>query len=98
MHRFLLSTGNIFVSLVLGAIAFGFVFIKFPSTMDQILNAAGGVKTWLTSRGLDPTYNNWVRVLLEERQLVFMFFTIVMRSILSLLAWMWFSITDRAPH
>ena len=40
MLRILLATGNIFVSLVLGAIAFGFVFIKYPDTMGSILDAA----------------------------------------------------------
>lgn len=82
--RILLATGNIFVSLVLGAIAFGFVFIKYPDTMAQILDAAAGLKGWLISRGITTEYNNWIRVLLEERQLVFMGFTILMRIVLSL--------------
>lgn len=83
MHRIAFSTGNVFFSLVLGALAFGVVFIKFPSTMESILNVAAGFKVWITNRGLSPEYNNWVRVLLEERQLVFMFFTIVTRLILA---------------
>jgi hypothetical protein len=73
MKQVLLSTGNVFASLVLGALAFGFVFM------------------WLTSRGVSPEYNNWMRVLLEERQLVFMGFTIVTRilmvSVVALVAW-----------
>lgn len=85
MLRILLATGNIFVSLVLGAIAFGFVFIRYPETMSQILDAAAGLKTWLISQGLATEYNNWIRVLLEERQLVFMGFTILMRILLSML-------------
>jgi len=64
MRRLLFSTGNIFLSLVLGAIAFGFVFLKYPDTMNQILDAASGLKTWLITRGLSPEYNNWIRVLL----------------------------------
>ncbi|MEW5963678.1 MAG: hypothetical protein AB1749_08935 [Pseudomonadota bacterium] len=84
MLRILLATGNIFISLVLGAIAFGFVFIKYPDTMAQILDAAAGLKGWLISRGITTEYNNWIRVLLEERQLVFMGFTILMRILLSL--------------
>ena len=83
MLRMLLATGNVFFSLVLGAIAFGFVFIKYPDAMGSILDAAAGLKAWLTSRGLSTEYNNWVRVLLEERQLVFMGFTILMRVLLS---------------
>jgi hypothetical protein len=91
MRAILLSTGNVFVSLVLGALAFGFVFIKFPGAMEQILNLAAGLKLWLTSRGVSPEYNNWIRVLLEERQLVFMGFTIVTRilmtSFATLISW-----------
>jgi hypothetical protein len=93
MRRLLLSTGNIFFSLVLGAIAFGFVFLKYPDTMNQILDAASGLKTWLITRGLSPEYNNWIRVLLEERQLAFMGFTIVARIVLSIITgimtWTW---------
>jgi hypothetical protein len=91
MKQVLLSTGNVFVSLVLGALAFGFVFIKFPGLMEQILNLAAELKLWLTSRGVSPEYNNWIRVLLEERQLVFMGFTIVTRvlmvSLVALVSW-----------
>ena len=93
MRRLLLSTGNIFLSLVVGAIAFGFVFLKYPDTMNQILDAASGLKTWLITRGLSPEYNNWIRVLLEERQLAFMGFTVAARIALSIvtgtLTWAW---------
>jgi hypothetical protein len=93
MRRLLFSTGNIFLSLVLGAIAFGFVFLKYPDTMNQILDLASGLKAWLITRGLSPEYNNWIRVLLEERQLAFMGFTVVARIALSIvtgtLTWIW---------
>ena len=91
MQQVLLSMGKTFASLVLGALAFGFVFIKFPGAMEQILNMAAGFKVWLTSRGVSPEYNNWIRVLLEERQLVFMGFTLavqlLMVSIVALVSW-----------
>jgi zinc transporter ZupT len=83
MKSILFSTGNVVSSLVLGALAFGFVFIKFPGAMEQILNVAAGFKLWLTSRGVSPEYNNWMRVLLEERQLVFMGFTIATRVLMA---------------
>ena len=93
MRRLAFSTGNIFLSLVLGAVAFGFVFLKYPDTMDQILNGASGLKNWLITRGLSTEYNNWIRVLLEERQLAFMGFTIAARIVLSIitgtLTWVW---------
>ena len=87
MVRILLSAGNIFVSLVLGALAFGFVFIKYPEAMATILDWAADLKAWIISRGVATEYNNWMRVLLEERQLVFMGFTILMRIGLSIIVY-----------
>ncbi len=87
MTRILLSTGNILVSLILGALLFGFVFIKYPETMSAILDAASSFKAWLISRGITTEYNNWIRVLLEERQLVFMAFTIIARIAMSILTY-----------
>lgn len=87
MTRMLLSTGNILVSLVLGAILFGFVFLQYPETMASILDGASSFKIWLISRGISTEYNNWIRVLLEERQLVFMGFTVIARIALSILTY-----------
>lgn len=87
MTRILLSTSNIIVSLVLGALLFGFFFLKYPDTMAALFEAASSFKTWLISRGLSTEYNNWIRVLLEERQIVFMGFTIVARILLSILTY-----------
>ncbi len=95
MLRILMSTGNIFISLLLGALAFGFVFLKFPETMSHILDAASGFKAWLTTLGISNEYNNWVRVLLEERQLVFMGFTILMRILLSLCSMLFLRLIGR---
>jgi len=85
--RLLFSTGNILVSLILGALLFGFVFIQYPETMSSILDAASSFKGWLIGLGITTEYNNWIRVLLEERQLVFMGFTILARIGLSLLTY-----------
>ena len=93
LRRLLFSTGNVVLSLILGAIAFGYVFLTYPDQMAQILDWASGFKSWLITRGISTEYNNWMRVLLEERQLVFMGFTIVARIALSIvtgtLAWLW---------
>jgi hypothetical protein len=85
MHKVVLSTGNIIFSLVLGAIALAFVGINYPETLDQIINLATSVKGYIVNTNLPPKYNVWVRLLLEEKQLVFMFFTILMRILLAIL-------------
>lgn len=85
MLRVFLATTNIFVSLVLGALAMGLVWYFSPETMQNLFQFASGVKTWLTSLGIEPTYNNFIWFLIEERQLVFMGFVIVTRVVLSIL-------------
>ena len=83
--RLLLSTGTLFVSLILGAIALGIVGYNSPETLSYLLSWARSLKAMITGTGLDPKYNIWVEVLLEERQLLFMFFTIGARIVLGLL-------------
>lgn len=84
MQRILLSTGNIIFSLVLGALALAFVGIHYPETLDQIITVAASVKGYIVNTNLPPKYNVWVRLLLEEKQLVFMFFTILVRIALAI--------------
>lgn len=79
MTRVLLATSNIFFSLVLGALAMGVVWYLYPEIMQQLFQAASGVKAWLVNLGLPPKYNNFVWFLIEERQLVFMGFVMVTR-------------------
>lgn len=96
MHRLIFSTGNVILSLILGALALAFVGINAPETLDRLITVAGTVKGWIVGAGLSPKYNVWVRLLLEEKQLVFMFFTIAMRILMSLATWIGLSIWDRA--
>lgn len=83
--RLLMSTGNIFLSLVLGAVALAFVGYNDPELLSYFLAWARELKGMITGMGLDPKYNIWLELLLEERQLLFMGFTIVARIILSIL-------------
>lgn len=85
MFRLLMSTGNVFLSLILGAIGIAMVGIHYPEALSVMLGWARELKLILTGMGLDPKYNIWVELLLEERQLLFMGFTIAARILLSLL-------------
>lgn len=85
MLRLLLSTGNIFLSLILGAIMLALVGYNYPETLSQMLGWARALKGAITSTGLEPKYNIWLELLLEERQLLFMFFTIIARVLLSII-------------
>jgi hypothetical protein len=83
--RLLLGTSTLFISFVLGAIALVYVGIHAPWVLDMMLGWARTVKDLITGTGLDPQYNIWVKFLLEEQQLVFMFFTIGARIVLGIL-------------
>jgi hypothetical protein len=80
--RLLLSTGNIFLSLILGALMLALVGYNYPETLSEMLSWARDLKGYITSTGLEPKYNIWLELLLEERQLLFMFFTIFARILL----------------
>ena len=83
--RLLMGTSAIFFSLVLGAFALAFVGYQSPETLSHMLAWARDLKAVLTNTGLDPKYNIWIELILEERQLLFMFFTIGARIFLGIL-------------
>ena len=85
MLRLLMSTGNIFLSLVLGAVFLALVGYNYPETLSMMLGWARELKAVIVGIGLDPKYNIWVELLLEERQLLFMGFTIFARIVLSII-------------
>jgi hypothetical protein len=82
--RLILGTSAIFFSLVLGAFALAIVGYNAPERLSDMLSWARDLKAVLTSTGLEPKYNIWVELLLEERQLLFMFFTIAARIVLGI--------------
>ena len=81
--RFLLSTGNIILSLILGALLLALVAVYSPETLSDLLVWARSFKDLITGTGLAAKYNIWLQLLLEERQLLFMGFTILARILLS---------------
>ena len=85
--RILLSVANIVFSLILGALLMAVVAIYSPETLSMMLGWARSFKGLITSTGLNPKYNIWLELLLEERQLLLMFFTVIARIILAILAY-----------
>ena len=77
------STSNIFISLVLGALMLAFVGVTSPETLSYLIGWARSVKGALISTGIAPKYNVWIELLLEEKQLIFMFFTILARILMA---------------
>ena len=95
MWRLMLSMSSLFFSLVLGAIMLGIVGYNSPETLSTLLGWARELKALITGTGLDPKYNIWVEVLLEERQLLFMFFTIAARLIIGIFTMLVMSLAMR---
>ena len=85
--RLLLGTGTLFLSIVLGALALVYVGINYPETLSTLLAGARDVKDMITGTSLDPHYNIWVQFLLDERQLLLLFFTILARIVLAIVTW-----------
>ena len=84
MLRIFLSAGNILLSLILGAFLMALVAVYSPETLSVLLAGARSFKSLITGTGLDARYNIWLELLLEERQLLFMGFTIFARILLGL--------------
>lgn len=100
MTRFLMSIGNLVFAFFLGAVALAFTFLQFPQFFEQVLNYAGYIKTMIIDffpvSAESIQYKNLVRYIIEETQLVFMFFVIVARIVLSLTMWGINSLLGRA--
>lgn len=93
LSRLSITTGNIAASLILGHVALVYVFIVYPEFAESMIGVAEQVKAYLVKSGLPSRYNAWLRLLLEEKQLLLMFFTIMARIVLSLftsaISFMW---------
>jgi len=85
--RLFLSISNVVFSLILGALLMAVVAIYSPETLSMMLGWARNFKALITSTGLDAKYNIWLELLLEERQLLLMFFTVIARIILAFVAY-----------
>jgi hypothetical protein len=85
--RLFLAISNVVLSLILGALLMAVVAIYSPETLSTMLGWARSFKSLITSTGLDPKYNIWLELLLEERQLLLMFFTVIARIILGIVAY-----------
>ncbi|MEM1419405.1 MAG: hypothetical protein AAF661_14045 [Pseudomonadota bacterium] len=91
MTRVLESVANIFFSLLLGALGLALTAIYAPYTLESVQIQAGFLKedlvAMLTSLGTEPQVNVWIRFLVQDEQLVFMGFVILMRVLIALTFW-----------
>lgn len=85
MHYFLFSSGNIILSVLLGAFAMIVFGLYFEEGFRMILNVAEQVKAGLLALPMPTKFHNFVRLFLHESSFVFAFFTIAARVVVSAL-------------
>ena len=78
------AASTIFFSIILGAVAMAFTAVELPGVFEALQNGAGSLEDLIGDTGLDPKYNVWVKFLIDDIQLVFMGYVIVMRVLMSL--------------
>ena len=83
--RFLLSLGNVFFSLVLGAIALAFSLFFFPAATLQLYKGARAVGEAVLSGAWPAQYEPALRALADERLVVYMGFVLAARIAVGLL-------------
>jgi hypothetical protein len=88
VHRtthFFLSLGNVFFSLILGAVALGFFWFYFPDWTLQLFKWAGSIREGLISGTWPARYEVVLRALVDERQIVYMGFVLATRIVVGIL-------------
>jgi len=83
--RFFFSLGNVFFSLILGAVALGFFWFYFPDWTLQLFKWAGSIREGIVSGAWPARYEVVIRALVDERQIVYMGFVLATRILVGLL-------------
>ena len=91
--RFFLSLGNVFFSLILGAVALGFGLFYFPDATLRLFKWAGSIREALISGNWPPRYEVVLRALVDERQIVYMGFVLATRILVGLIIMLGYKLT-----
>jgi hypothetical protein len=83
--HFFLSLGNVFFSLILGAVALGFFWFYFPEATLQLFRWAASIREGIVSGNWPARYEVVIRALVDERQIVYMGFVLATRIIVGIL-------------
>lgn len=79
-------SATLFLAFVLATAMLVTLGLYAPDLLNWIINGADTVENWLTNTGLPNRYNNFVRLFLGEEQITFLFFTILARIIIAIIA------------
>jgi hypothetical protein len=76
---------SFFFTMILGAVAFAFTAMTYPTTMRQLMAGAEQLRNHLSSLGIPDTYMVWVDILLQGDNLVLMGFIVLARIVIAFL-------------
>lgn len=79
--RLLFSSFSFLATMVVGAIAFAFTAIEFPTIMRDLIAAAGTLPSHLAGLGIGDRYMVWLDILLTGDKLVLLGFILVTRIV-----------------
>jgi len=82
--RYLISIGNVFSSLILGALAFAFFWIYLPDFTLVLFRSATSIREWVILGNWPPQYEVALRFFVDERQIVYLGFVLATRALLGL--------------
>ncbi len=77
------STVNIFLSIILGAISVAYVAVEHAPILKVLQTGATQVATYIKSTNIPDEYNVWVGILINDNQILFLFFVILARIVLA---------------
>lgn len=83
--RYFLGIGNVFFSLILGALAMAASYITIPNTTLMFFRLAGDLREWIATTTWSAQYEIMLRALVDDRQIVFMGYVLVTRIVVGLL-------------
>ena len=93
--RFFLSLGNVFFSLILGAVALFFFWLYFPDWTLLLFKWASAVREGVVSGTWPARYEVAIRALVDERQIVYMGFVLATRIAIGLLIMLGYKMIGR---
>jgi hypothetical protein len=96
--RFFLSLGNVFFSLILGAVALGFFWFYFPDWTLTLFKWAGSIREGIVSGNWPARYEVVIRALVDERQIVYMGFVLATRVVVGILIMLMYKLIGRKPE
>lgn len=82
--RYLLSLGNVAMSLVLGVIAMVLCYVAYPNLILSLFKGAQGLKEWIVSFSSNPQHEIIARTVLHESSIVLMGFTLLSRIVVGI--------------